>query len=130
MIKANELRLGNFVWDIVSGEWMVVDELGENIGATIINRDKYPLPDGWKMGPIPITSEVLKKFGFVCFDRSWRLDAFNIVENGRWVNGDPIEEIKYMVYKTGIGAIVEVKTLHHLQNLYFALTQEELNIKL
>ena len=64
MIKANDLRIGNYVMDRVSGEWMVTTKTGKSIGATVINRDKDPLPDGWEMVGIELTPEIWKKLGF------------------------------------------------------------------
>lgn len=62
---------------------------------------------------------------------SWKIkDQFflKIQEHGSWSNGEPIEPVKYMVYKSGIGAIKEVKHLHKLQNLYYEVMDTELEI--
>lgn len=124
MIKANELMLCNLVQDEVSGELMIVDEIGENIGATLINRDKYPLADGWQMSPIALTSKWLDHLGFK--ERSIRIDKYSgvrIQENGRY---------EFMDYTDG--QIVSswdnrIEYVHQLQNLYFALCGEELTLK-
>lgn len=121
MIKSNELRIGNYVKDAVSGEWMVVDELGENVGAVLLNRDKYPLPDGWKMDYIHLTSEVFQKVGFECTSKGfyYRLNFPVTVKltGGNWLvkskSHDPLTSVKY---------------LHQLQNLYYSLTGEELPV--
>jgi len=125
MINKNELRLGNLVMDIVSGEWMVVDEIGENVGATVINRDKYPLNPGWEMGPIPITAEILELSGFknsltgTCrgLVTSDGKDRFSIFYDGRFKVGTEDLSIKILF-------------LHQLQNLYFALTGTEQTINI
>lgn len=60
--------------------------------------------------PLPITEECLKKFGF-----DSKLAQFNV--KGRFIlDGYGMNEI-------------EIKYVHQLQNLYFALTGEELKTK-
>jgi hypothetical protein len=123
MIKRNELRIGNYVMDNVSGEWMIVDEIGENVGAIVINRDKYPLPEGWNMGYIPLTPEILERCGF---------EQNSPVYGDYYNNGDIFifkEKDGFMLFDEGsIGN--PFNYLHQLQNLFFALTGEELEINL
>lgn len=62
MINNNELRLGNLLQDLVSSEWMRVTGIAaENVEAELLDRSKFPLPDGWEMGPIKLTPEILEK---------------------------------------------------------------------
>lgn len=132
MVTANEFRVDNWVYNHERGYCQVNGIQLHSSGDTylfLVNegsefQHRVNIKD---VSPIPITPEILRRCGLVCFDRSWGLENFiNIRENARWVNGKPIEEIKYVVYKTGIGAIVEVKTLHQLQNIYFALFMSEI----
>lgn len=133
MIKNTELRLGNYVQDTVSGEWMIVDELGKSVGATLINRDKYPLPDGWQMGYIPLTPEVMKKCGFKKgrgkHNDQWELNV-DIYLNFRLHEEDYSLEIFDKEENSITPYCEHLKNLHTLQNLYFALTGEELEINL
>lgn len=108
-IKPSEFRLGNYVMDAISGEWMVVDELGENIGAVLINRDKYPLPGGWQMAPIPLTADTIQKMGFKkCSCGGYKVNKFHLDKDFMYNNK------------------VKLHNLHQLQNLYHLLTGEEL----
>jgi hypothetical protein len=131
MVSANELRKGNYVQDIVSGEWMIVDELGENVGAVLINRDKYPLPDGWQMGPTPLTPAVLMRCGLkdpAGNGMAYRMDHGNSMEFCCYVKDG------FMRYQTKLSGMSfnfggRITSLHLFQNMYCLLTGEELEIK-
>ena len=113
-MKATELMIGNWVEQPNTGTEQVVSILNElQIITTSGHIDKY-------CKPIPLTEEWLIKFGF---DNSLVKDIFlalgyNVI----------YDEGKY--YFRYYGLTVEVKHVHQLQNLYFALTNEELTIKL
>jgi hypothetical protein len=120
-MESNELRIGNLVHDydeeliIVSGI-SYGDVYSSKLGETPLARIK----------PIPLTEEWLVKFGFEKFKNpnntpnwiwfinkhSWVLQSFEKQNEFYQLNG--IKPINY---------------IHQLQNLYFALTGEELNIK-
>jgi hypothetical protein len=111
-MKAEELRIGNLVYKYYpSGiEIEAVNEINSyfvnGIGISAIE-------------PIPLTEEWLLKFGFEK-EGGWfkkkRLLLFNI---------------RNMYFTTPSKDIVsvDVTTVHQLQNLYFALTGEELTLK-
>ena len=106
MIQPNELRIGNWV----SGP--------DNHQYQIKIEDLY-----FNHVPILITNEILVKFGFEKISGYYSKSP--IVITDRWV------EIEGYNYDYS-GAIVEKKIckhLHQLQNLYFALTGEELEYK-
>ena len=80
--------------------------------------------------PIPLTEEWLERFGF---DE----DGFKQYEFINWgikVKKDPhaISETNWIVFHgfmNQFSEIVSLKHVHQLQNLYFALTGEELELK-
>jgi len=83
------------------------------------------------MSPIPLTEEWLVKFGFnqkTYFDT----DGCEYYEfkNGSFkiYNSEYSEEF-HVDFNVSDGCSVHVKTVHQLQNLYFALTGEELTLK-
>lgn len=123
MIKSSDLRIGNFVMDEVSGEWMVVEELTKkNIVTTVINRSKYPLPDGWQITGIRLTREILKQFGFE--DKGNNVFAQENIEIGCGKTG-----VNWIFYFEHHLSVPVMSYLHQLQNLYHLLIGQELEIK-
>ena len=122
MIKANDFRKGNYVMDKISGEWMVIEQIGESIIAATINRDKYPLPNGWQMAPIRLATNILEKCGFELF-------PWGYVKISSKGFGIRLNIITFYYDVPGNGQ-VKIKYLHELQNLYFAITREEIEINL
>jgi hypothetical protein len=119
MIKANELRIGNL---LTTGE--------DNFRVTLIHKDfvkgvtindKIVTPTTIKsiIKPIPLTEEWLLKFGFE-FDEeynSYSLKMLSVYDGKNGFSSD--------LFWDGL----DIETVHQLQNLYFALTNEELTIK-
>lgn len=124
MVKSTDLRIGNYVRDIVSNELMIVDEIGKNIGATLIDRDKYPLPDGWQVGYVPITPELLDCIGFKKCKFHIKGEDDLILRYGHFEFNLDYNELRFDA------SAVRVDYLHELQNLYFALTKKELPINI
>lgn len=109
-MKANELRIGNFVNLISDGHENEPDTFQWGIDDYEFYSDRMSF-----IKPIPLTEEWLLKLGFGKDGESpkrIKLDCdFGVVEI--WVNGrNPL-----------------VKYVHQLQNLYFALTGEELTLQ-
>jgi hypothetical protein len=121
-MKANELRIGNLLRDKVSKTELEVIELSENnIITKVIDRSKFPLKDGWGIEYIPLTEEWLLKFGF---DKKGNKGKLNVILSGNF---------GYKNGKTYFNSWVilesQPKYVNQLQNLYFALTSEELTFK-
>ena len=116
-MKANELRIGNLIYSKGLLEYRKV-----HYGMLSLNNDRF----NELYEPIPLTPEILEKAGFVKGLSSaihrrqdYQMERFGIIcicnsENQFFVNG----------------RLVVLKYVHQLQNLYFALTGEELNIEL
>lgn len=132
LIKAGDLRIGNLCMDKLTGEWLLVDEIRKNekdehiVWFYVINRDKYPLPDGWQAEYITLTPGILKKFGFE-YD-----DSENVFTFKDFIIDFSIHDgvISYNGERLFDENITETFPLHRIQNLYFALTNEELTINL
>jgi len=125
-MKANELRIGNYFEDI-EGRLCRVDVISrdkEDTRITAIQGGLTFLP----VKPIPLTEEWLLKFGFI--DNDW---AF--INNGlelswsirRCESGE--RSCFYLSDKFPEDFQIRVEYVHTLQNLYFALTGEELTIE-
>lgn len=134
-MRAIDLRIGNILRDKISKTELKVIELTEkNIGAYVIDRSKFPLKEGWEFEPIPLTEEILLKCGFVkneehdeggLIDFRYELNLLNksISFTSNW-------NIEDCIYVNITQCGVDVFYLHQLQNLYFALTGEELTVNL
>ena len=133
MIQVNELRIGNLLRDKVSKTELKVIELTEkDIVTYVIDRSKFPLKSGWGLEPIPLTSEILLKCGFELTDVKTHSDNRPLTkmfykktllvqhhDNGLW---------SFIIMGYNIVRPEMSQFLHQLQNLYFALTGEELTI--
>lgn len=124
MIQPQELRIGNYYQGASRGNietvtWQTLRDLSEG---------------KLNLLPIPLTEEILLKFGF------------NEVEDERWCDmHEEFEECNYyylsmfkIYYNPETDKFeddslydfnVNLKYVHQLQNLYFALTGEELTFK-
>jgi hypothetical protein len=112
-MKANEIRLGNYVYDTLGK----VNKIDLDAITYII---KEPLN---QVKPIPLTEEWLLKFGFEKKNDYYNRCYFSI--DGMYIRKDDNEfetEVGECLYKT-------IYYVHQLQNLYFALNDEELTMK-
>lgn len=137
MIKSNDLRLGNFFYMNIEGriQYHKVSVISENSIAAI-DKDgaRFVGLSENSLKPIPLTPEILEKCGFI--DRSGSIPnrmSFGVTMFKRlelvWYAQDSF--IRYQTKSEGFTLPFEhVKYLHQLQNLYFALTGEELTVNL
>jgi hypothetical protein len=119
-MKANELRIGNWYNEFGISKKATAGFIQKFAHIESINKTAIDV------SPIPLTPEILEKAGFVKGLSSaihrrqdYQMERFGIIcicnsENQFFVNG----------------RLVVLKYVHQLQNLYFALTGEELNIEL
>jgi hypothetical protein len=114
-MKATELRIGNWVDQPNEGVAKVTSILNNlQIRTETGYVDKY-------CKPIPLTEEWLLKFGF-----KWKNFAFR---DGTFTVRYQKEFYVYLSVE-GVRPIqIKLDYVHQLQNLYFALTGEELDIK-
>ncbi|MFH1348413.1 MAG: hypothetical protein ABIH58_02145 [Patescibacteria group bacterium] len=111
-IKASELKIGNWVRNIDGVE--------------------YPIENGWQLDegdtvyPVPLTEEWLLKFGF-------EYDTITYSRGELMLSSH--SDIDLSSYNVWWGTLTygnlnfQIKYVHQLQNLYFALTGDELTIK-
>lgn len=104
-MQKEELRIGNWVT--------------EN-GRLIHIHDGFGIDHAQKFEPIKLTKEWLNKFGFVSNGVTYELPNF------RFQISRPLN-YEGFVFCDGYSVITEkIQYVHQLQNLYFALTGEEL----
>jgi hypothetical protein len=110
-MKANELRIGN---------WMMHSETNEYFQWDTFNFkfDIYDNNINYIFQPIPLTEEWLLKFGLGSNNEYplKLLCGYIKIRNGVWF-------FKYNKLD------IELQYVHQLQNLYFVLTGNELNLK-
>ena len=112
MIKANELRIGNYIKRRSQEKTLTVD-----IGLlTKVQRQ------GFLFSPIPLTEETLLKVKGI--HRAF-YHVFENIELG--LDGADFVEGYYSV-KVGGVFITKIKYLHQLQNMHFELTKKELKL--
>lgn len=131
-MKASELRIGNLIQLNPSRNWVGTtfnDPIKiESISELGINYSNYPeMGVSWdsledsKYVPIPITEDWLLKFGFIG-SKYWKHHKL-LFSIQKYSNG------YYVVLTDDEDDSFKIDHIHQLQNLYFALTGEELQIK-
>lgn len=112
-MKSTEFRRENLVE--YNGRYFRIDTIAEEF-PTLDTAEFGIGVVGWNsIKPIQLTEKILLKCGFV-YDGMYRIKGMSI-----WMCND-----MFLCYKNG----VIIQHLHQLQNLYFALTGEELKIEL
>lgn len=112
-MEASELRINNYT---NLGKIKSFYESGVHLGmgATCLYSD---------LKPVALTEELLLKLGFVKKGKRWSKDWFYLWED----NYNIVFALAEM--QESIGKYLNIEHVHQLQNLYFALTGEELTIK-
>lgn len=133
-MKANELRIGNLVkHDSFIGFIVSIYKDG-----VIVDFTKNPFKiDGYaSIQPIPLTEEWLVKLGFErdkTGDLSIMINSIDthlfFVVTKDWFYPSLISEPEYSNTTPSCIGLNRIQYVHQLQNLYFALTGEELTIK-
>ena len=140
-MKATELRIGNLLWDdIFLYEVGSIEE--DSIWGIIVkvhNTAKASTEDFYRGGDyhlnidnfsgIPLTEEWLLKFGFkFCEGETIGETTMNdrYIKNNFWLNHWINGKLFYWENRDDL----EIQYVHQLQNLYFALTGEELTTEL
>lgn len=128
MIKANELRIGNWVYS-KSHNW--------NYKVILLEYDKELNAE-----PIPLTEEILLKCGFEKYNHT-NYESGYIIEHKEpskcvyiRTSLKPTSSVFFAVFnrsecnKNEIQFIKKIEYIHDLQNIYKLLTNEELTIQL
>ena len=122
-MEAKDLRIGNYIKSLGSERQFILEDFSD------LFDDSDPIEN---YNPIPLTEEWLLRFGFKrtkhkgiyqligeCFD--------DLIEVRLYYNDKSIEVLDYCEHN-GVHLLTELKHVHQLQNLYFALVGEELKI--
>ena len=113
-MKASELRIGNHAKSVLAGNCR-------------INRSNLACFEEKDWQPIPLTEEWLVKFGF---------EKVTEGDNNNWFRGggrywvqEHTEVNDFIFYGENSSIEKCIESIHQLQNIYHALTGEELTIK-
>jgi len=118
-MEAKELRAGNYVQYEDDGSIFKVTSI-ERYGLGVENEIESVLFIVYdKFEPIPITKEWMLKFGFKYSDDKYTHSLFN----KKW---NKYFKVEFCGNGLFISFSARIKYIHQLQNLYFALTGEEL----
>lgn len=115
-MDARELRIGNYIQyfgNVVQVEGIVNESNGFGLQ---LNGGDFASINSNSLEPIPLTEEWLVKFGFDSCKSPNKDIQVGIVEN----------EMSF-VWRGFV--LKKIQHVHQLQNLYFALTGEELTLK-
>ena len=120
-MEAKDLRIGNLV-QYSNDERIFVNLIGKTLEVTAadilsIYNDNIPVE------PILLTEKWLIKLDFLKVACHYENDCFDIYNYKQWFVVELIENEKS--FELGL----KCKYVHQLQNLYFAITGEELIIK-
>ena len=135
MIKVSDLCIGNWVFDGDRTQFpMFIRAIGEDYVYLDFEGNEGDL---WESKPedlmgIPLKGEVLKKIGFKYYsdnhyelcDDGWSIVAHPIIGLFRIEKIDPFNNIRATFTSEMI------RHLHELQNAFFEITKQQLNIKL
>lgn len=151
MMKPTDLRVGNWVKDENGFGYVVAITFApsqiEPYRAILSNRRSIVGSSFRELEPIPLTPEILKKCKFDMHARSVSFGDSGYDPKYFYYILDGIDEFKQRTYRHGfvLGDFrdgyyyqanqrrtkgIKIEYLHQLQNLYFALTGEELFIEL
>ncbi|MDV3834210.1 hypothetical protein CMU13_12850 [Elizabethkingia anophelis] len=112
-MEAKELRIGNYLHDRNGNLCKVIELRQDGIYAPAINKAITGLPNK----PIELTEEWLLNFGFTMDDSVWKR---------RYIKLFPIRDL---YFRANMPIVKDIRYVHEVQNLFFALTGEELTIK-
>jgi len=131
MIQSNELRSGNLIIGTYENE---DDNLMHETICTfkfyncydnyynVESKDRIEEFTSFK--PIPLTEEILLKCGFYYSDDDDEFLEYKVFKSFKF-HADYSDKFSCISYRIN-DTTNEIKFLHQLQNLYFALTNEEL----
>lgn len=124
-MEASELRLGNYIFDRNNQLCKVIELSEVKINAPVVDWPVTGLPH--KL--IPINEEWIIKFGFEKDDIVDEIDGvlFVLFHLGDYIIEHWINEGVFK-FTDDCSLIIQISSVHQLQNLYFALTGEELTV--
>lgn len=130
MIKPNEIRIGNYLSYDEDATVFTVKEISET-GFSVVSKTEDTWIDAFQFSGVRLTERWLKKFGFLqkFTDKelwhnnkilTWRL-KYSDIEKAAFFISDVYPELGF-----GVSFGPRIEYVHQLQNIYFAVFNEEL----
>jgi hypothetical protein len=113
-MKINELRVGNYIY--------YCDEIYKVDLRCIYNHMDDEQDDAYQ--PIPLTEELFVKCGFELKDNNYTIKIDGWLSIG--IDKDDNSVLLGDSFESGVAPSLNILYLHQLQNLYYALTNDEL----
>ncbi len=134
-MKANELRIGNYVhepsYDECFNTYVIKQIKTTGCAVSVLGKEIQGLYDYIDLRPIPLTEKWLLDFGFI--DNKMECGEYIMQVSANCFSGTLTKDMSWFISIIHVSAhqtITVVKQhVHQLQNLYFALTGEELIFK-
>lgn len=120
MIQPTELRINNWVYSIQLAKEVQISSI-DNENVSFINEVTWDYNEPDTIEPIVLSEEVLLKCGFELNEDK----TLFVIKNC----GLRLMDIASSYYRANFPIKADVIYLHQLQNLYFALTNQELIYK-
>jgi len=131
MIKSSELRIGNLLTGVLTGELVIVDWLVMKHVQDNGNIQAPPYDMSAVYEPITLTEEWINRFGLANGKEIYR--GLTIWQNRIRDGSGNYDGYTFSTTRADVECRfvlrLSVKTVHHLQNLYYVLTGQELTLK-
>jgi hypothetical protein len=120
-MKASALRIGNYLFVPGIGRKVIVSAIFKS-HFVCEDKDGIRFEESIRINyqPIPLTEEWLLKFGFENWDKNKWIDSNSVLSISK-------NEDNFLCFFNQ--RHIDIFYVHQLQNLYFAITGEELTIK-
>jgi hypothetical protein len=134
-MKITELRIGNLVNEAVRtkiSRKIATYEITKIRALNIHHLEVFPISKNFE--PIPLTEEWFLKFGFEKieveepFFKKNKIEVFKYLKGNFFLLGGNNTSYGIGLHDIWQGMEINIKYIHQLQNLYFALTNEELTL--
>lgn len=125
-MNSKDLRIGNYVHG-KHYDFRKVVKLDERDGHDNVYVDNYGYVQGGFIKPIPLTEEWLKRFGVIDYNYLYLNDEIGAIYYDK--SDDCFYIYSGMGDPSSYGFKIKCEHVHQLQNLYHALTGQELEIK-
>jgi hypothetical protein len=125
MISIDEIHPGNWFIDKSDNNYCIISEVGLNIKAEKFNNKIYQ-PFLSNLNPIQITRDIISLAQFQIDDRLYK----KALLSGESCLGAFTGQNKFSIWKGFFSTKKTVQFTHQLQNEFYSLTGEELEINL